>query len=197
MNLREEPLLFEISSPGRMCASLPDCDVPATPVPESLARSDLDLPELDELSLVRHFTRLSQKNFSIDTQFYPLGSCTMKYNPKVNDLAASLPGWRNIHPLAGEEFSQGALELIHSLQVWLCEIGGFAGGSLQPAAGAQGELAGVLIIRAYHESRADGDRRVILVPDSAHGTNPASCAMAGFAARTLPSTPTEESIWPP
>jgi glycine dehydrogenase subunit 2 len=187
MNLREEPLLFEISSPGRMCASLPDCDVPATPVPESLARSGLDLPELDELSLVRHFTRLSQKNFSIDTQFYPLGSCTMKYNPKVNDLAASLPGWRNIHPLAGEEFSQGALELIHSLQVWLCEIGGFAGGSLQPAAGAQGELAGVLIIRAYHASRADDRRRVILVPDSAHGTNPASCAMAGFAARTLPS----------
>jgi glycine dehydrogenase subunit 2 len=187
MNLREEPLLFEISSPGRRCASLPDCDVPATPVPAALSRDGLDLPELDELSLVRHFTRLSQKNFSIDTQFYPLGSCTMKYNPKVNDQAASLPGWRNIHPLAGEEFSQGALELIHSLQTWLCEIGGFAGGSLQPAAGAQGELAGVLVIRAYHASRADDGRRVILVPDSAHGTNPATCAMAGFTARTLPS----------
>ncbi len=187
MNLREEPLLFELSSPGRVCASLPDCDVPATLVPPALARSELGLPEIDELSLVRHFTRLSQKNFSIDTQFYPLGSCTMKYNPKANEQAASLPGWRNIHPLSGEEFNQGALELIHSLQAWLGEIGGFAAASLQPAAGAQGELAGVLIIRAYHAARGDGKRRVILVPDSAHGTNPASCAMAGFAAKTLPS----------
>ena len=187
MNLKEEPLLFELSSPGRVCASLPDCDVPATPVPPELARGDLSLPELHELGLVRHFTRLSQKNFSIDTQFYPLGSCTMKYNPKVNEAAASLPGWRNAHPLSGAEFNQGALELICSLQAWLCEIGGFAAGSLQPAAGAQGELAGVLIIRAYHASRGDSMRRTILVPDSAHGTNPASCTMAGFQAKTIPS----------
>ncbi len=187
MNLKAEPLLFELSSPGRRCASLPSCDVPPTPLPEELARDGLDLPELDELGLVRHFTRLSQKNFSIDTEFYPLGSCTMKYNPKVDEQAASLPGWRNIHPLAGEEFSQGALELIHSLQKWMCEIGGFAAGSLQPAAGAQGELAGVLVIRAYHAARADGRRRVVLVPDSAHGTNPATCSMAGFATKTLPS----------
>ena len=159
MNLKAEPLLFELSSPGRRCASLPSCDVPPTPLPEELARDGLDLPELDELGLVRHFTRLSQKNFSIDTEFYPLGSCTMKYNPKVDEQAASLPGWRNIHPLAGEEFSQGALELIHSLQKWMCEIGGFAAGSLQPAAGAQGELAGVLVIRAYHAARVDGRRR--------------------------------------
>jgi glycine dehydrogenase subunit 2 len=187
MNLKEEPILFELSSPGRICASLPDCDVPATPVPPALARAGLALPELDELGLVRHFTRLSQKNFSIDTHFYPLGSCTMKYNPKVNEQAASLPGWRNAHPLSGTEFNQGALELIHSLQEWLCEIGGFAAGSLQPAAGAQGELAGVLIIRAYHAARGDTKRHVILVPDSAHGTNPATCTMAGYLAATVPS----------
>ncbi len=187
MNLKEEPLLFELSSPGRVGASLPLCDVPAAPVPPELARDGLALPELDELGVVRHFTRLSQKNFSIDTQFYPLGSCTMKYNPKVNEQAASLPGWRNAHPLSGEEFNQGALELIHSLQEQLCEIGGFAAGSLQPAAGAQGELAGVLVMRAYHESRGDSKRRLVLVPDSAHGTNPATCTMAGYQAKTIPS----------
>jgi glycine dehydrogenase subunit 2 len=187
MNLREEPLLFELSSSGRACASLPSCDVPESPVPERLARESLELPELDELSLVRHFTRLSQKNYSIDTEFYPLGSCTMKYNPKVNEQAASLPGWRNAHPLTGDEFNQGALELMYSLQEWLREIGGFAAASLQPAAGAQGELAGVLVIRAYHESRGDTRRRVVLVPDSAHGTNPASCTMAGFQTKTVPS----------
>jgi glycine dehydrogenase subunit 2 len=187
MNLREEPLIFELSSPGRKCVSLPDCDVPETALPGALARDSLGLPEIDELGLVRHFTRLSQKNYSIDTHFYPLGSCTMKYNPKVNEQAASLPGWRNAHPLTGDEFNQGALELIHSLQARLCEIGGFAAGSLQPAAGAQGELAGVLMIRAYHESRGDSRRRVMLVPDSAHGTNPATCAMAGYQAKALAS----------
>ena len=115
--------------------SLPAGDVPSAAMPSSLLRDNLDLPELDELSLVRHFTRLSQKNFSIDTQLYPLGSCTMKYNPKVNEQVASLPGWLNAHPLSGDEHNQGALELIHSLQAQLCEIGGFAAGSLQPAAG--------------------------------------------------------------
>ena len=187
MNLRPEALVYELSSPGRHCASLPGCDVPATAVPESLLRGELALPELDELSLVRHFTRLSQKNSSIDSHFYPLGSCTMKYNPKVNEAAASLPGWLNAHPLSGDAYNQGALELIHSLQEQLCEIGGFAAGSLQPAAGAQGELSGVLIIRAYHASRGDLGRRIILVPDSAHGTNPATCTMAGFQAKTIPS----------
>jgi len=187
MNLREEKLVFELSSPGRECVSLPACDVPSAPVPKRLLRDSLELPELDELSLVRHYTRLSQKNYSIDTELYPLGSCTMKYNPKVNEQAAALPGWRDAHPLAGDEFSQGSLELIHSLQSWLCAIGGFAAGSLQPAAGAQGELTGVLVIRAYHESRGDSKRRVVLVPDSAHGTNPATCTMAGYQTRTLPS----------
>lgn len=187
MNLREETLVFELSSPGRECASLPEGDVPSAPVPCELLRGSLGLPELDELRLVRHFTRLSQKNYSIDTEFYPLGSCTMKYNPKVNEAAASLPGWRNAHPLVGDEFSQGSLELLCSLQSWLCALGGFAAGSLQPAAGAQGELAGALVIRAYHESRGDAKRRVVLVPDSAHGTNPATCTMAGFQAKTIPS----------
>ena len=187
MNLREEPLLFELSSPGRECASLPACDLPATPLPPELARGRIGLPEIDELGLVRHFTRLSQKNYSIDTEFYPLGSCTMKYNPKVNEQAASLPGWRNAHPLSGDEFNQGALELIHVLQEQLCAIGGFAAGSLQPAAGAHGEFAGVLMMRAYHLSRGDAGRSVVLVPDSAHGTNPASCTMAGLQSRTIPS----------
>jgi glycine dehydrogenase subunit 2 len=187
MNLKPEKLVYELSCPGRECVSMPESDVPHAPLPPSLERASLDLPELDELTLVRHFTRLSQKNYSIDTQFYPLGSCTMKYNPKVNEDAAALPGWLNAHPLAGDEFSQGSLELIHSMQAWLCEIGGFAAGSLQPAAGAHGELAGVLIIRAYHEARGDHERRVILVPDSAHGTNPASCTMAGFRTKAIPS----------
>jgi len=187
VNLKEEPLVFELSSPGRECASLPEPDVPAVPVPADLARGRIGLPEVDELSLVRHFTRLSQKNYSVDTQLYPLGSCTMKYNPKVCEQAASLPGWRDAHPLAGEEFSQGALELIWRLQAYLCAVGGFAAGSLQPAAGAHGELSGVLVIRAWHRSRGDEARRVILVPDSAHGTNPASCTMAGLRARTIPS----------
>jgi glycine dehydrogenase subunit 2 len=187
MNLKEEPLVFELSSPGRECVSLPASDVPETDLPIGLERENINLPEIDELCLVRHFTRLSQKNFSIDTQFYPLGSCTMKYNPKVNEQAASLPGWRDTHPLLGDEFSQGALELMHSLQTWLCALGGFAAGSLQPAAGAQGELAGVLIIHAYHASRGDSERRIMLVPDSAHGTNPATCTMAGFLTKTIPS----------
>jgi glycine dehydrogenase subunit 2 len=187
MNLKDEPLVFELSSPGRECASLPDLDVPATPLPADLARDRVGLPEVDELTLVRHYTRLSLKNYSIDTEFYPLGSCTMKYNPKVNEQAAALPGWRNAHPLAGDEFSQGALELLWRMQGYLCAIGGFAAGSLQPAAGAHGELAGVLVIRAYHRARGDERRRIVLVPDSAHGTNPASCTMAGLRARTIPS----------
>jgi glycine dehydrogenase subunit 2 len=187
MNLRPEALLNELSSPGRMAVSLPKDDTPAYPLPAALARESLALPELDELSLVRHFTRLSQKNFSIDTHFYPLGSCTMKYNPKANEVAAGMSGWRDAHPLVGEEFGQGALELVWKLQLMLAEIGGFEAVSLQPAAGAHGELAGVFMIRAYHESRGDHKRAKILIPDSAHGTNPASCAMAGLDALTIPS----------
>jgi glycine dehydrogenase subunit 2 len=167
---------------------LPKGDTPSYPLPAGLVRGRLALPELDELTVVRHFTRLSQKNYSIDTDFYPLGSCTMKYNPKVNEVAASLPGFRNTHPLVGEEFSQGALELIYRLQTMLAEIGGFKAISLQPAAGAHGELTGVFMIRAWHLSRGDTKRTKMLIPDSAHGTNPASCAMAGLETVTIPST---------
>jgi glycine dehydrogenase subunit 2 len=187
MNLKPEPLVYELSSPGRIAVSLPECDVPPAPIPASLARAELPLPELDELTVVRHFTRLSQKNYSIDTHFYPLGSCTMKYNPKVNEQTASLSGWRNSHPLAGEEFTQGSIELVHRLQEALREIGGFEAVSLQPAAGAHGELTGVFMIRAWHQARGDAKRRKMLIPDSAHGTNPASCTMAGLTAVTIPS----------
>lgn len=187
MNMIPEPLVFELSSPGRRGVSLPASDVPKTPLPSSMLREELKLPEIDELGVVRHFTRLSQKNFSIDTQFYPLGSCTMKYNPKANDVAAGLAGWKNTHPLVSEALSQGAIELLYKLQKSLKAIGGFSAVSLQPAAGAHGELAGVFMIRAYHHARGDSKRVKMLIPDSAHGTNPATCTMAGLSTVTIPS----------
>ena len=189
MNLVQEPLVFELTSPGLVGCALPRSDVPSAPLPEGLARESLALPELDELTVVRHFTRLSQKNYSIDTHFYPLGSCTMKYNPKANETAAAMGGWRNAHPLAGDAHTQGSLELIHRLQTSLAEIGGFAAVSLQPAAGAHGEFAGVLMIRDCLRARGQGSRTKMLIPDSAHGTNPASCTMAGFTTQTVPSGP--------
>ena len=189
MNLTPEPLLYELSNPGSIGCSLPRSDVPSAPLPETLIRRDLGLPEIDELTVVRHFTRLSQKNYSIDSHFYPLGSCTMKYNPRANETAASFPGWRNAHPLSGDANSQGCLELIYRLQESLAEIGGFEAVSLQPAAGAHGELSGVLMIRDYLRSIGQGSRNVMLIPDSAHGTNPASCTMAGFMTRTIVSGP--------
>jgi glycine dehydrogenase subunit 2 len=175
-----EPLLCELSVPGRVGFRFPEADVPQEPLPESLVRSDLPLPELYEVDVVRHFTRLSQLNHSIDTGFYPLGSCTMKYNPKINEETARLAGFAHVHPLQPVETVQGCLALMYDLQEWLKEIAGFAGVTLQPAAGAQGELTGVLIIRAYHESRGDTQRTKILIPDSAHGTNPATSAMSGM-----------------
>ncbi|MDX9827718.1 MAG: aminomethyl-transferring glycine dehydrogenase subunit GcvPB [Spirochaetia bacterium] len=187
MNLSPEPLVFELSRPGLVGCSLPVSDVPPATLPKDLVRSGFDLPELDELTVVRHFTRLSQKNYSIDTHFYPLGSCTMKYNPKANEAAAAEPGWKNIHPLAGDSAAQGALELLCKLQENLAEIGGFSAVSLQPAAGAHGELAGVLMIRDCLKARGQGQRIKMLIPDSAHGTNPASCTMAGFSTQTIPS----------
>jgi glycine dehydrogenase subunit 2 len=187
MNLSPEPLAFELSSPGLIGCALPASDVPAAELPAGLARESLALPELDELTVVRHFTRLSQKNYSIDTNFYPLGSCTMKYNPKANEAAASAAGWRGAHPLAGDALTQGSLELICRLQASLAEIGGFAGVSLQPAAGAHGEFSGVLMIRDYLRAKGQTQRTTMLIPDSAHGTNPASCTMAGFVTKTIPS----------
>lgn len=186
---QETPSLFALSVPGRNALALPKGDVPETPLPTSLLREELPLPELDEASVVRHFTRLSQKNYSIDGQFYPLGSCTMKYNPKVNEAAAQLRGFTRAHPLLHPAHSQGSLQLMYQLQEALQELTGFTGFSLQPAAGAQGELAGILMIRAYHRDRGDPQRKRILVPDSAHGTNPATCTMAGFTVETIASDP--------
>jgi glycine dehydrogenase subunit 2 len=182
-----EPLLFEISTPGRTAYTLPALDVPEAPLPAGYTREDLPLPEVSELDLVRHYTRLSQLNYCIDTNFYPLGSCTMKYNPRVNEKAAAIPGLTQVHPLQPEATMQGSLELMVRLQSALQEISGFAGVSLQPAAGAHGELTGVLMMRAYHASRGDTRRTKMLIPDSAHGTNPASSAMAGFTSVQVPS----------
>jgi glycine dehydrogenase subunit 2 len=175
-----EPLLCDISVAGRIGVRFPKPDVPMAELPSAFLRTDLPLPELYEPDVVRHFTRLSQMNYAIDKGFYPLGSCTMKYNPKINEETSRLPGFALLHPMQPEETVQGALALMHELQEWLKEIGGFAGITLQPAAGAQGELTGVLIILAYHASRGDSKRNKILIPDSAHGTNPATSAMSGM-----------------
>ncbi|UCH60275.1 MAG: aminomethyl-transferring glycine dehydrogenase subunit GcvPB [Anaerolineales bacterium] len=175
-----EPLLCDLSVPGRVGFRFPEPDVPLAEIPENLVRQNLPLPELYEVDVVRHFTRLSQLNHSIDTGFYPLGSCTMKYNPKLNEETARLPGFAHLHPMQPIETVQGSLALMYELQEWLKEIGGFAGVTLQPAAGAQGELTGILLIRAYFEARGETQRVKILVPDSAHGTNPATSAMSGM-----------------
>ncbi len=181
-------LIHEKSREGRRGVVLPQSDVPSYGFDDSLVRNDVpSLPEVSELDLVRHYTNLSQKNYAIDTTFYPLGSCTMKYNPKMNEQAAGFEGFADSHPLAPIDSVQGNLELIHRLEQSLTEIAGFSAASLQPAAGAQGELTGILMIRAYHELRGDTKRRRVLVPDSAHGTNPATCTMAGFEAVELPS----------
>jgi len=180
-------LIFEISRPGRCAATLPDLDVPPADLPAGLVRDDLSLPEVSEPDLVRHYTRLSQMNYGVDVGFYPLGSCTMKYNPRINEDMTRLPGFTNLHPYQDEETVQGALFLMYHLQEFLKEIGGFAAVSLQPAAGAHGELTGVLMMRSYHLDRGDAERNVILVPDSAHGTNPASTSMSGLEVVEVPS----------
>jgi glycine dehydrogenase subunit 2 len=176
----KEPLIYEISSPGRTGVTLPESDVEPTPLPDGLLRQDLPLPEVSEVDLVRHYVRLSQLNHAVDKGFYPLGSCTMKYSPKVNEDVARLPGFVHTHPYQDPCTVQANLFLLFHLQAFLQEISGFERVSLQPAAGAHGELAGVLMIRAYHESRGERARQRILIPDSAHGTNPASTTMAGY-----------------
>ncbi|NDJ77481.1 MAG: glycine dehydrogenase subunit 2, partial [Chloroflexi bacterium] len=184
-----EPLIYDLGSPGRTGAILPACDVPEAKLPDHLLRDDLDLPEVSELDVVRHFLRLSQFNYAIDKGFYPLGSCTMKYNPKLNEDVARLPGLAHIHPLQDPTTVQGALKLVYDLQTWLAEISGMQGVSLQPAAGAHGEFAGILMIRAYHIANSEAHRTKIIVPDSAHGTNPATTAMAGLEVVEIPSDP--------
>jgi glycine dehydrogenase subunit 2 len=175
-----EPQLCELSVDGRQGVRFPEPDVPKAALPTQFLRTELPLPELSEVDVVRHFTRLSQFNYGIDLGIYPLGSCTMKYNPRVNEETSRLPGLAFVHPLQPIETVQGSLAIMYNLQEWLKEIGGFAGITLQPAAGAHGELTGVMIIRAYHRSRNDLKRDKILIPDSAHGTNPATSAMIGM-----------------
>jgi glycine dehydrogenase subunit 2 len=195
---QNEALIFERSQTGRKGYRLPPLDVDETPldeiVPAALRRDDNleGMPEVSEVDVVRHFTRISTWNYSIDLGMYPLGSCTMKYNSRLNEKVARIAGFANLHPLAPEEDSQGALQLIYELQESLSEITGLAGISLQPAAGAHGEMTGVMIIRAFIDARdgagASAKRRTMLIPDSAHGTNPASANLSGFTVKTIRST---------
>ncbi len=182
-------LIYEQSRNGRRATTqAPLQEVDLASIPEALRRKRPPvLPEVSELQAVRHYTRLSQKNFSIDTQFYPLGSCTMKYNPRAANSLASLPGFQSRHPLAPETHSQGFMACLYELQEILKEVTGMHAVSLTPAAGAQGEFAGVAMIRAYHDARGDRGRQEILVPDAAHGTNPASAVMCGYKVREIPT----------
>ena len=184
-----EPTLYELSVAGRRGVTLPECDVPKAPLPAGLTRDDNGLPELSEQQVVRHYLRLSQRNYGVDTGFYPLGSCTMKHNPKLGEQLARLPGFAGLHPLADEGAAQGAMAVMHEVQEALKEVGGFDAVALQPAAGAQGELTALLMMRAWHAARRQGARDEVLIPDSAHGTNPASASMAGCVAVEIPSTP--------
>ena len=175
-----EQTIYEISSPGRAGVQFQASDVPSYDFPEEFKRENLPMPEVSEIDVIRHFTRLSKLNYCIDTGYYPLGSCTMKYNPRINEVTARLAGFSKIHPLQPPETVQGSLALMYELQNWLGEISGFPGLTLQPAAGAHGEYVGVMIIRAYHRDRKDFKRTKMIIPDSAHGTNPASSSMSGF-----------------
>ncbi|MGA8941710.1 MAG: aminomethyl-transferring glycine dehydrogenase subunit GcvPB [Thermoactinomyces sp.] len=189
MKRKQKALIFELSRPGRAAYSLPESDVPETDdLPAELFREEpAELPEVSEQDLMRHYTELSRRNHGVDSGFYPLGSCTMKYNPKVNEDVARYPGFANIHPYQMTETVQGALQLLYELQRDLAEITGMDAVTLQPAAGAQGEWTGLMMIRAYHESRGDTERNKVIIPDSAHGTNPASATVAGFQTITIPS----------
>lgn len=183
-------LIFEKSRPGRGCDLLPASDVEIyLPEEKDKREQPLHLPELSEGELSRHYTELAKKSHGVNDGFYPLGSCTMKYNPKINEDMASLPGFTEIHPLQPEHTVQGCLEVIGEIENSLCEITGMDRMTLQPAAGAHGEFTGLLLIKAYHESRSDEKRTKILVPDSAHGTNPASAAIAGYKVVSIPSAP--------
>jgi glycine dehydrogenase subunit 2 len=184
-----QPLLSELHAPGRSSFKVPHAPPHALDgIPAQHRRkTPPGLPEIDEPTVVHHFVRLSHLNYSVDSGIYPLGSCTMKYNPKVNEWAARLPGFALLHPLAPDELAQGSLELMWTLQQQLGQIGGFPAVSLQPAAGAHGELTGILVIRAYHLARGDIERDEVIVPDSSHGTNPATASMAGFKTVTVTS----------
>lgn len=188
-------LIFEKGAPGRPGASLPELEMPAEPgIPGQYLREvDAGLPEVSELDVVRHFTELSRRNFGVDCGFYPLGSCTMKYNPKFHERLAQLPGFADLHPLlpqlrGGGALTQGALAVLYGTEAFLCELLGFDAFTMQPLAGAHGELTGVMMMAAYHKARRSSQRRTLmLIPDSAHGTNPASAALAGFETKTIPT----------
>jgi glycine dehydrogenase subunit 2 len=192
MHKEDMPLIFEVSSPGRIGYSLPEMDVPEIDVAELLPEGYLreekaELPEVSELDIMRHYTALSKRNHGVDSGFYPLGSCTMKYNPKINENVARFNGFAHIHPLQDESSVQGAMELMYDLQQHLIEITGMDEVTLQPAAGAHGEWTGLMMIRAFHEANGDSGRTKVIVPDSAHGTNPASATVAGFDTITVKS----------
>lgn len=192
MHNGNQPLIFELSKEGRIGYSLPELDVPEVElselIPEEYLRKEpAELPEVSELDIMRHYTALSRRNHGVDSGFYPLGSCTMKYNPKINEEVARFSGFANIHPLQDESTVQGAMELMYELQTALKEITGMDEVTLQPAAGAHGEWTALMMIRAYHEANGEGHRNKVIVPDSAHGTNPASAAVAGFEIVTVKS----------
>jgi glycine dehydrogenase subunit 2 len=189
-----ESLIFEKGAPGRRAASMPEMDVPTEALedllPASMLRSEpAALPEVSEIEVVRHYTHLSQRNFGVDTGFYPLGSCTMKYNPKLNEDMAALPGFAHIHPLQPDATVQGAIQVIYELEQYLAEIAGMTRVTLQPSAGAHGELTGLMLIKAYHQSRGEGHRNLVLIPDNAHGTNPASATLADYKAVEVKTNP--------
>lgn len=183
--------IFEYSSPGRTGATLPEPDVPTRPVEEYLGgenlRENLPLPELSQVDVIRHFTRLSCANYSVDGGFYPLGSCTMKYNPKINEELASLPGFADLHPYADESLAQGTLKAMYELQEFVKEITGLDAVTLQPAAGAQGEFTAMMIFKRHHERTGQSQRHIVIVPDSSHGTNPATAARCGYDIVKVPS----------
>ena len=189
-----ESLIFEKGATGRRAATMPAMDVPTESlenmIPANLLRKEpAPLPEVSEIEVVRHYTHLSQRNFGVDTGFYPLGSCTMKYNPKLNEDMAALPGFAHIHPLQPVQTVQGAIQLIYELERYLAEISGMARVTLQPSAGAHGELTGLMLIKAYHRSRGQEQRNLVLIPDNAHGTNPASATLADYKAVEIESDP--------
>lgn len=181
-------LLFEMSRPGRGCALLPPGDVPEAALPDALARkAPLRLPQVAEVDLSRHYTALAKRAHGVNCGFYPLGSCTMKYNPRVNEDAAALAGFAGVHPLQRPQTAQGCLEALVLAEKYLCAVTGMDRMTFQPAAGAHGEFLGLLLIKAYHAARGDEKRAQIVVPDAAHGTNPASASMAGFSVVNVPS----------
>jgi glycine dehydrogenase subunit 2 len=192
MHKEDQPLIFELSTEGRIGYSLPEMDIPEIDLGELLPEGYLreeepKLPEVSELDIMRHYTALSKRNHGVDSGFYPLGSCTMKYNPKINENVARFNGFAHLHPLQDESSVQGALELMYDLQEHLIEITGMDEVTLQPAAGAHGEWTGLMMIRSYHEANGDTKRTKVVVPDSAHGTNPASATVAGFETVTVKS----------